>query len=347
MGRDETMIRDEMKLPPGIKIAAQLPPEPSPEDLQFARALGVQYVTIWAKPDKATPEYYASRQKLFAEAGLTVYGFGNTGVHNQDDIVLNLPGRDAKIEAYKQHLRNLAAAGIPYTTYAHMGNGIWSSAREQSRGASARGFDLNAGASGNWDGRVYPQPLSHGRVFSQDEIWDNYTYFIRAVAPLAEELGVLIGIHPDDPPVPMLSGVPHCIFSSFEGYRRALEIADSPNVGICLCVGCWLEGGPLMGRGVLETIRYFGEQGKIFKVHFRNVDAPLPHFVETFVDNGYTDMRPVMVALQEVGFNGVMIPDHVPQIGNNSQIAMAYTIGYMQALLAGVSAGGAKDSAAS
>jgi mannonate dehydratase len=330
------MIRDDMQLPPGIKIALTVPPDPSPEDLDFVRALGLQYVTAWAKADKATPEFYASSQRLYADAGLTLYGFGNTGVHNQDDIVLNLPGREAKIEAYKQHLRNLAAAGIPYTTYAHMGNGIWSSARETSRGASARAFDQNAEGAGNWDGRPYSQPLSHGRVYSQDEIWDNYTYFIRAVAPLAEELGVLIGIHPDDPPVPMLGGVPRCIFSSFDGYERALEIAGSPNVGLCLCVGCWLEGGPLMGRGVLETIRHFGAQGKIFKVHFRNVDAPLPHFVETFVNNGYMDMRQVMQALQEVGFNGVMIPDHVPQIGNNNQLGAAYTIGYMQALLAGV-----------
>jgi mannonate dehydratase len=335
---DKTLIRDDMQLPPGIKIAHNVSPEPTPEDLQFLQALGVKYVTAWAKPDKATPEYYASRKRLFADAGLTLYGFGNLGVHNQDDIVLNLPGRDAKIEAYKQHLRNLAAAGIPYTTYAHMGNGIWSSPRETSRGASARAFDLNHRAMGNWDGRAYDLPLSHGRVFSQDEIWDNYTYFIRAVAPLAEELGVLIGIHPDDPPQPMLGGVPRCIFSSFDGYRRALEIAGSPNVGMCLCVGCWLEGGPLMGRGVLETIRYFGEQGKIFKVHFRNVDAPLPHFVETFLDNGYMDMRKVMLALQQVNYNGILILDHIPQIVNNNQISAAYTIGYIQALLAGVTA---------
>ena len=75
--------------------------------------------------------------------------------------------------------------------------------------------------------------------FRTDEIWDNYTYFIRQVAPVAEENSVRIGIHPDDPPVPELAGVPRCIFANFEGYKRAMEIADSPNVGICLCCGCW------------------------------------------------------------------------------------------------------------
>jgi mannonate dehydratase len=91
---------------------------------------------------------------------------------------------------------------------------------------------------------------------------------------VAEEPGMRIGIHPDDPPVVELGGVPRCIFSSFEGYRRALEIADSPNVGMCLCVGCWLEGGEPDGQGRVETIRYFGERKKIFKVHLRNVNQP-------------------------------------------------------------------------
>ena len=91
-------------------------------------------------------------------------------------------------------------------------------------------------------------------------------------------------------PWPELAGIPRCIFSSFDGYQRALDLTDSPNVGVCLCVGCWLEGGPLMGKDVVETIHDFGRQKRLFKVHFRNVDQPLPHFVETFIDDGYMDM---------------------------------------------------------
>ncbi len=118
-----------------------------------------------------------------------------------------------------------------------------------------------------------------------------------------------------------------------EGYRRAMEIADSPNVGICLCVGCWLEGGEGMGKDILETIRYFGERKKIFKVHFRNVDQPLPHFVETFLDHGYFDMYKVMRALRQVDFDGVMIPDHIPMMGDDRRVGTAFTIGYMKALV--------------
>jgi mannonate dehydratase len=338
------MIRDDLKLPPGIKIALQMAPEPGPDELEFAHGLGMRYATAWTDAAHATPEYYASRRQAFAEAGLTLYGLGNSSVHNVDDIVLGLPGREAKIELYKKHQRNLAAAGIPYSTYAHMANGIWSTARETTRGATARAFDERAAASatagGTARGTLYSLPLTptHERAYSPAEIWDNYTYFIRAVAPLAEQLGVLIGIHPDDPPGLDMGGVPRCIFSSYDGYERALEIANSPNVGMCLCVGCWLEGGPRMGRDVFETIRHFGGQGKIFKVHFRNVDAPLPHFVETYLDNGYMDMRRVMQALNDVGFNGVLIADHTPHLGSDPRLDTAYTVGYMQALLAGVEA---------
>jgi mannonate dehydratase len=321
-------------IPQGTQIALQMPAEPSAEDLQFAQQLGVNYVVLWTDGAHAGYDYYASRRQLFENAGLMIYGFGNWDVHNQDAIVLNLPGRDAKIEQYKQHLRALGRAGIPYTTYAHMANGIWSTAPEQTRGgAPARGFDLAQAESGHWRDLRYFMPLSHGRAYTEDEIWENFSYFIGEVAPVAEEAGVRIGIHPDDPPGVDLAGVPRCIFGNFAGYQRALEIADSPNVGVCFCVGCWLEGGKLMGNGTLESIRAFAEQGKLFKVHFRNVDAPLPHFVETFVDDGYMDMYKVMRELRAVGFNGVVIADHIPVMVGGPRVSTAYTIGYMKALL--------------
>lgn len=329
------MIKDQLNLEPGLKIAAQMSPEATEEDFAFVKQMGIDYAVLWTGGDKASAGYYAAAKKRFAEHGITVYGFGNRAVHNQDAITLGLENRDAKIEAYKTHLRNLGQAGIPYTTYAHMANGIWSTERETTRGeASARAFDLAKADKGRWDDKYYHLPLTHGRVYSENEIWDNFSYFIEQVAPVAEEEGVLIGIHPDDPPQPELGGIPRCIFSSFEGYRRAMEIADSPNVGLCLCVGCWLEGGDLMGKDIIETIKDFGSQDKIFKVHFRNVNAPLPYFVETFVDNGYQDMYQVMKALREVNFDGVLIPDHIPLMANDHRVGTAFSMGYMKALLA-------------
>ena len=214
---------------PGIKLCAQSGPNPSEEQLTFLKQLGVEYVSVGSTPDLRTAEGFLQIKKKYADAGITVWNIGNTSVHNMPEVTLNLPGRDQKIEEYKQYIRNLGKAGIYYTTYAHMGNGIWSSGQGTIRGASgARVRHGQPGQEGDWDGKTLQEPLSHGRVFTKEEIWENYTYFIKQVVPVAEEAGVRIGIHPDDPPVPVLAGVPRCIFGNFEGYKRAMEIANSP-----------------------------------------------------------------------------------------------------------------------
>jgi len=319
---------------PGIKLCAQAGAKPTDNDLLYLQQIGVDYVSVGSTPDLRTAEGFLQIKKRYADAGITVWNIGNTSVHNMPEVTLNLPGRDQKIEEYKEYIRNLGKAGIYYTTYAHMGNGIWSSGRATIRGSAAREFDMaSPNKQGVWDNVVFKEPLSHGREFSREEIWENYTYFIRQVAPVAEEAGVRIGIHPDDPPAPVLAGVPRCIFANFDGYRRAIEIANSPNVGICLCCGTWLEGGRLLtGKDPEEMIRYFGAQ-KIWKIHFRNVSAPLPRFVETYMDNGYYDMYKIMKALRDVNFDGIVILDHTPAMvgGNNAQTS--YGFAYMKALL--------------
>jgi mannonate dehydratase len=313
-----------------IKISLQIPTDFTDDDLVFARQLGVDYVSIPTR--NGTYESFAKFKQRVEAAGLKVANIGNMSVHNMPEVTLNLPGRDRKIEEYKQYLRDLAKAGIFYTTYAHMGNGIWSSERGTTRGgAPARTFDVD-NAKGSWDGKTFEPPLSHGRAFTREELWENYTYFIRKIVPVAEETGVRIGIHPDDPPVPELAGVPRCIFGNFDGYVRALEIANSRNVGVCLCCGTWMEGGRGMGKDVVEAIRAFAKMGKLWKIHFRNVSSPVPRFVETFVDDGYTDMKKVMRALVEVGYDGILIADHVPQMVGGRAPGWAYSIGYIKAL---------------
>ena len=319
---------------PGIKLCAQSDATPSDDQLLFLKQIGAEYVSVQAAPGMRTAEGFLAIKKRYADAGIAVWNIGNSSVHNMPEVTLNLPGRDRKIEDYKQYIRNLGQAGIYYTTYAHMGNGIWSSGRAMVRGASAREFDMaSPDRRGVWDGKTWAEPLSHGREFTKEEIWENFTYFIKQVAPVAEENSVRIGIHPDDPPVPVLAGVPRCIFGNFEGYRRALEIAGSPNVGICLCCGTWLEGGKaLTGKDPEEMIRYFGA-GKIWKIHFRNVSAPLPHFVETFMDDGYYDMNKIMKALAEEKFDGIVILDHSPGMVGGGYTQTAYGFAYMRALL--------------
>lgn len=324
--------KSHIKIEPGLKVAAQMGPDPTEEEMMLVRQMGVDYAVTWIDAGKASPEYYRSCREHFERGGIKLYGLGNGSVHNVDAITLNLPNRDEKVAEYKQHIRNLGQADIPYTTYAHMANSVWSTPREMTRGgASARAFDtgrLEEAAGGGYEGAG----LTHDREYSEEEIWDNFGTFIAEVAPVAEASGVRIGIHPDDPPGLPLGGVPRPIFSSFEGYRRAIEIADSPNVGLCLCIGCWLEGGDAMGKGVVDTIRHFGGEGKIFKVHYRTVNQPLPHFVETFVDDGYFDTSDTMRALAEVGHEGTIIPDQIPQMGDDHRLGTVYTIADVRAL---------------
>jgi len=338
-----TYLKDPSANPqkePYIKIALQAKPEPTEDDIKFIKQLGIDHIVTWTDAKKSSYEYYNSRRELYEKEGIKVFGFGNFDVHNQDKITLGLPGRDEKIEEYLTHIRNLGKAGIHYTTYAHMANGIWSTATEETRGgAVARSFNLDVADAGYWNGVKYSAPLTHGRKYTKDEIWANYEYFIKKAAAVAEEQKVRIGIHPDDPPVEELGGIPRCVFGNFDGYKRALEIADSPFVGMCLCVGCWLEGGTMMGKDVLETIKYFGERKKLFKVHFRNVNQSMPHFTETFLDDGYADMYQILKALKDVDFDGVIIADHIPGMVY-PQTGTAFSIGYMRGLVERVIAEG-------
>ncbi len=343
-------------IPPGIKIGVSANRAHEPH-LRYLKQLGVQWVSLAPVQAEANAEGFIRQRETWEKAGFKVYnigsGVGPSGsLHNMPEVTLNLPGRDQKIEEYLNYIRYLGKAGVPYSTYAHMGNGIWSSGRITSaRGYSARDGNANSPDwKGRWADKTYTNPLSHGRVFSEQEIWDNYTYFIKKVVPVAEEAGVRIGIHPDDPPMRMLAGVPRCIFGNFEGYKKAIEIANSPNIGVCLCVGSWLEGGKATGAEPPEVIKYFAARKKLFKIHFRNVSAPLPHFSETMIDDGYYDMSKVMQALVDAGFDGIVIPDHIPALGVDPaspdtsrgagqdgsyrpSVGLAYLIGCMNSML--------------
>jgi len=324
---------------PGIQIAIQTNADASDEDLQFFEQLGVEWAMVGIRnPEQHTLDFYKSLVKRFGDHGLKIYRVTNLGVHNVPEITLNLPGRDAKVEEFKQFIRNIGAAGIKYNTYAHMANGIWSSGRAEGRGGmDARRLDIKD-AVGRWADKTYAGELTHGRLYSEEELWENYTHLIREITPVAEEAGVFIGVHPDDPPVYALGGIPRCMFGNFAGYKKAMEIADSPNIGVCLCVGCWLEGGEVgMGVGVVDAIKHFGAKNQLFKVHFRNVSNPMPEpWVETLIDNGYQDMYAVMKALREVKFDGCIIPDHIPAMLGGPRVGTAYSIAYMRALVQAV-----------
>lgn len=303
----------------------RIDPQPSDEELLFAKQLGLNYVFTWITPEQRDYKSLLALRQKVENAGLTLYNTGDYTLGKSDKIHLALPGRDETIEAFKNFIRNLGRAGIHTTTFTWEPSNVWSSEPGETRGTVTRKVDLD---------EMGKRPLTHGREYSEEEIWENFEYFMHEIIPVAEEADVRLALHPNDPPTKLrLGGIP-CLIHSFDSYKRAFEIANSPNLGMEFCVGCWLEGGEAFGN-MLEAIRYFHEQRKIFIVHFRNVSSTLPYFIETFLDNGYMDMYEVMKVFCEIGYDGTMILDHSPHFapGFDQGTGTAYAIGYMRALM--------------
>ena len=259
-----------------------------------------------------------------ARAGLTLYNVGNMSLGKSPRIHLGAPGRDDDIARFAQFLRDLSRAGIKTTTFTWEPDRVWSSAPGTSRYAKARRVDL---------ADLKSRPLTHGREYSLAELWENFAYFMRAIVPVAEETGVRLALHPNDPPTDALGGIP-CLINSRERYDQAYAIADSHALGMEFCTGCWLEGGGDFGD-MLAALAHYLRERRILIVHFRNVSAPQPSFTETFLDNGYFDMYQAMKALVAGGYDGTIILDHTPEFVGDYHLgaATAYAIAYMRALI--------------
>jgi mannonate dehydratase len=298
------------------------------DDLHFLQQIGLRWVRLEYEQGDVPLDTLRAAQQRFAGFGMQIY----SGVHysyRSTKVQLGQPGRDQDIETYCQFLRDLGTLRVPIASYDFHPANTYTTNMVQRRGYTAREFDLN-----DFRNRVEKQAFE--REYSADEIWANYTYFMKAVLPVAEKAGVKLALHPDDPPLAKMNGVAK-LFTHYDGYRRAEQIAgNSPNWGLTFCVGTWSEGGDRMGKDVFQMIRDFGGRQKIFEVHFRNVTGPLPHFVETFPDDGYLDMYQVMKALRQAGFTGAVEPDHVPRLAGDTGLlraGTAYCIAYMRALL--------------
>jgi len=241
---------------------------------------------------------------------------------------LGLPGRDEEIETAITLIRNMGKVGLPVWCYEWMAVFNWmrTSTTAPSRGgALATAFDYEL---------MKDAPLTEYGEVSEARLWKNLDYFLKAVVPVAEEAGVQLAMHPDDPPLSPLRGIGR-IMSSIENYQRLLDMYPSPVNGITLCQGNFA----LMTDDLPAVIRNFGKQEKIFFVHFRDVRGNVKKFVETFHDDGKTDMLECMKAYKEIGFDGVCRPDHVPTMEGDrndrpgySNIGRLFAIGYLKGL---------------
>lgn len=306
------------------KLSLSIPSDPSEDDLLFAQQLGVDCVYTWVKDEQSNAAYLTKLRERVESYGITLWNVGNYRIAKSDKIHLALPGRDEVIAEFQQFVRELGKAGIGITTFTWEPTQVWSSEPGVIRGAKTRRVDLN---------EMLERPFTHGREYSSEEIWDNFAYFMDKILPVAEEANVRLALHPNDPPAPKYGGIP-CLIHSHADYKRAFEIANSPYLGMEFCCGCWLEGGDEFGD-LLGAIREFKEQDKILLVHFRNITAPLPVFLETFLDNGYMDMYKIMRLFYEIGYENTVTLDHTPRFAGEyaKGAGPAYAIGYMRALM--------------
>ena len=315
-------------IPPGIKIGVQVYANATDEELLFYKQIGVKYVRVLASNTYFEADALIKLRKRFEDAGLKIFTIVNDGIYFHQGLWIGLDDCEEKIENFKTFLRNMGKAGLHTLDYDwhdfYPGGMNTFVDYGESRFSKARSFDLE---------KAKKVPNAYDRVYTKEEMWKHYTYFIKAIMPTADEAGVRLAIHPDDPPVDSLAGVAR-IFHTFDDFKRGMKIANSENWGLLLCVGTWNEGTVKnTGKDIFEMIKYFGSRNRIFTAHFRNVSSPMPNFTETFLDNGYMDMYKIMKAFREVNYDGLMIPDHVPKVAAGRDAGKAYTVGYMQALL--------------
>jgi mannonate dehydratase len=314
--------------PKNIKLAHRVQSGASDEELLFLQQIGLRWARVELQASEGEYDTLSKVQKRFQRYGMRIFSAMHPAYRSLR-IQLGQKGRDDDIEQYRTFLRNCGRLDIPLANYDfHPGN-TYTTGMVKRRGYLAREFNLK-----DFRDRVEKQRFD--RQYEAKEIWETYTYFFRAVLPVAEKADVKLALHPDDPPVPMMNGVAK-IFTHVDGYRRAEELAGkSHHWGLTFCVGTWSEGDKDMGKDVFGMIQDFGKRRKIFDVHFRNVSAPLPHFQETFPDDGYLDMYRVMRELRAVGFDGAVEPDHVPQLAGDRGIrpaGTAYCIACMRSYL--------------
>jgi mannonate dehydratase len=186
-----------------------------------------------------------------------------------------------------------------------------------------------------------PALTEAGRVEAED-YWERITYFLRRVIPVATEYKVRMACHPHDPGMPPDRGYRgvRTVLGSVDGLKRLVEITPGPYHGLNFCQGTVAEMLKKPGEDIYAVIRYFGRLGKIFNVHFRNIRGGYLNFQETFIDDGDVDMLRALRVYKEVGYDGMMMPDHVPRIPGDTrgQQAFAYSFGYIKALIAAVDA---------
>ena len=305
-------------------------PDPS---WKLVKQMGVNYAIAKLAPEitlKEAPHNFNSLEQsieIYREQGLELIGLEGDQF-DMKNIKQGLEGRDHDIEKYCQMLENMGRLGIELLCYNFMVTGWYRTSKEyRGRGdAIVTGFDLKYENS---------QLTDNGIQISAERLWENYAYFIERVMPVAESAGVKMALHPDDPPVTPLNGIAR-IFTSSDDIRKALALSSSTSHGLTFCQGTFTT----MGENVKALIREWGGMGKINFVHIRDIRGERGNFVETFHDDGPTDMPAMFEGYKKIGFKGPLRSDHVPTMeGEDNKLpgygmkGNLFGIGYIKGIM--------------
>jgi mannonate dehydratase len=340
----------------------------TPDNFRFARQAGATHIVahlvdyfkssdslstgsgqdVWGVTDNRD-KLWTYEELRDLKAAVNAEGLELAAIENFDpahwyDVLLDGPNKKAQLEGLKTIIRNLGKAGIPCMGYNFSIAGVW---------GRTDGFEARGGARAvGYAERMVPEqpPIPNGTVWNmtydpdapqgvigrvtREQMWQRLKDFLTALLPVAEEAGVNLAAHPDDPPLPVLRGADRLIYQP-RYYQQLLDLAPSPNNTLEFCVGTLAE----MTEGdIYETVDRYSKQGKLAYVHLRNVVGKVPNYHEVFVDEGDTDMFRVLSILYKNGFAGVLIPDHTPQMTCDApwHAGMAYALGWMRAALTAI-----------
>lgn len=296
----------------------------------IALQCGVKYGTIRLPEedsyDLTSLSHLRAVTDRFLAAGITPLVLEPLPNKLHDHIKTGDSMRDASVEAFITLMKNLREVGITTVCFNFMAHYGWTRTAlhlPERGGAEVTGFDLRDFKPDNY-------PITHV------QLWDNYFYFIKAVLPYAEEYGIKLALHPDDPPLDKLGNTAR-ILTSLDAIRRAVRTFDSPNLGVTFCQACYY----LMEEDLEKTISELAD--KIFFIHFRNVSGNKTCFRETFHDNGDIKMASIMKTYVENGIDVPIRVDHVPTMAGEHSRAAGYdaigrmfAIGYLKGILEGV-----------
>lgn len=269
--------------------------------------------------------------------GLTLYALENFDPMDWYDVLLGGPKRDEQLERIKEIIRDVGRAGIPVIGYNFSLAGV----AGRIKGRFARGNAESVGVDGGEHSPIpngmvwnmwYDPDAGSGTVPEIDEetLWSRLEYFLKAVLPVAEEAGVRLAAHPDDPPFPSVRRQPRLVYTQ-DRYQRLVDLIPSPNNGIEFCLGTLQE---MSGGDIYRTIERHIKAGQVGYIHLRNVVGQVPKYHEVFIDEGDLDVVRVMKLLDKLDYDGVVIPDHTPLMDCEApwHAGMSYAMGYLRAL---------------